>query len=169
MTTMTAEQLADLFALDAAPEIIAAEERHSTPVLTGQQRQGDVLVAPLVDVGSTPDVGNLVPVDDAGILVLAGGNDHVLTGRGPVFYAGATVGGPDLGMLTVGGNGVAWLEHTGHHAPLAIGAGTYLVCRQRTVVAVRALDSEPEAQPLAPLEARRDVEDPRPRWQLHAD
>lgn len=99
------------------------------PVLTGLQRQGDVLVAPARG-GKEP--GLRVPAE--GVPVVrgeAGGNTHLLVAvEGAVTWRAAAGGGQLLGAVTVPDGGVAGLLHPEHGATL-IGPGSYVVRRQR--------------------------------------
>lgn len=96
------------------------------PVLTGPQRQGDVLVVPrkrLTDAERS--VANTVP--PSGLAVVRGeatGNTHLLHGDGPVLWA-SKVSGLLLGLLEVGEGAVAYLIHTDEHGANAMGPGTY--------------------------------------------
>jgi hypothetical protein len=124
------------------------------PVLTGLQRQGDLIVLPVgvLPVAVRDRVAYLPtrpPVWLAGdpVVVLAGEHVHQLTGTGGATWAPTVTpagsGRLILGVLTVptdagspfleDGDPAAFLEHTGHHASLGIGPGRYLLRRQRAV------------------------------------
>lgn len=104
----------------------------SIPVLTGMQRQGDVLVIPaamLAQVEATK------PVPATGVPVVrgeAGGNTHALVADGPVFCdtREATVNNLTLATLTVPDGSVAYLAHP-EHGYSGIGPGSYVLRRQR--------------------------------------
>lgn len=102
------------------------EAEAEVPVLTGLQRQGDVIVIPM-----TPgQVSNLVPIPSEGVPVVrgeAGGNTHLLVGSGR--YARRDQGA-HLGTLVVDEGETAWLIHREHGAQ-GIGGGTYRLRRQR--------------------------------------
>ena len=98
------------------------------PVLTGMQRQGDVIVLPT----RAGEVTGLVPVPPEGVVVVrgeSGGNTHLLVADGNVRFAKRGVGA-DMGTLVVDEGAVAYLSHPEHGAQ-GIGAGTYYVRRQR--------------------------------------
>lgn len=102
-----------------ADDILAALE---VPVLSGPQRQGDVLIVP----GEGAAWGDLIP--PAGVAVVRGeatGNSHVLHADGPCAWAPGTDDGLVLGHLHVPGGAVAWLIHTEEHGANGIGPGGY--------------------------------------------
>ena len=99
------------------------------PVLTGMQRQGDVLVIPMRE----GKIAGLLPIPQEGIAVVRGengGNTHLLVAEGDVTYAPAQGRGQRLGSLLVGEGAVAYLTHP-EHGFNAIGAGSYVINRQR--------------------------------------
>ena len=135
-----------LWATPTPTDTAAAETRHEAPPLTGLQRQGDLLLIPFdaLDADAHAHLNTvplLVPVcldPDHPLTVLDGDHAHQVRGRGATSWAPA-VGTPTqtrgaLGVLVVPPCGNAWLEHTGHHAPLAVGPGRYLLRRQRAFV-----------------------------------
>ena len=103
------------------------------PVLTGLQRQGDIIVIPM----RTARVSGQNPVPPDGVAVVrgeAGGNTHLLVGGDPdvtVLWVSrqATAQDPDLGTLTVPDGGSAYLLHPEHGAQ-GIGPGDYIIRRQ---------------------------------------
>lgn len=98
------------------------------PVLTGMQRQGDLLIIPQ----RKGNVAGLVPVPAEGVPVVRGengGNTHTLFADGVVFYAPNPQRGQRLGTLVVE-KGVAYLGHP-EHGYNAIGVGSYTISRQR--------------------------------------
>lgn len=106
------------------------------PVLSGVQRQGDVLVIPkaLTDKQSAL----LKPVPLEGIAVVRGeatGNTHLLHGEGDVTWAPITdPRDPNavlLGVLKVAKRAVAWLIHTDEHGVTGIGPGSYVLHGKR--------------------------------------
>lgn len=103
------------------------------PVLTGLQAQGDVIVLP--SAGSRAAV---TPVPQQGVAVVRGengGHTHLLLAAGTVTWdpsatAGTNPSDLDLGTLTVAEGATAYLAHP-EHAYSGIGAGTYVLRRQR--------------------------------------
>lgn len=98
------------------------------PVVSGLQRQGDVLVVPH---RASKDKGQRVPAE--GIAVVrgeAGGNTHLLVADGPVSWRPVDNGGLDLGAVTVEDGSAAYLLHP-EHGGQGIGPGSYLIRRQR--------------------------------------
>lgn len=87
------------------------------PVLTGLQRQGDVLVIPT----APGQVAGLVDIPPAGTPAVQGQHTHLLVGDGA--YA-ARNDGIDLGTLVV--RTEVWMLHD-EHGGNAIGPGTYLL------------------------------------------
>jgi hypothetical protein len=123
MTTTYREAL-DRAGVTVPDETLADLE---VPVLTGVQRQGDVLIVPRGPLtGSDAERAAMVPAD--GVPVVRGeatGNTHLLmTDRGSgVSWLPAT--GLLLGVLTVPDGAVAHLIHTDEHGVNAIGPGIY--------------------------------------------
>jgi hypothetical protein len=112
----------------ALPEHIEAAAE--IPVLTGMQRQGDVIVLPT----RKGKVAGLEPIPAEGIAVVrgeAGGNTHLLIGSGR-FAARASRAGADLGTLVVEPGEATYLAHP-EHGYQGIGPGTYIVRRQRVM------------------------------------
>lgn len=94
------------------------------PVVTGLQRQGDVIVIP------TDNAGGGAPIPAEGVAVVRGengGNTHLLLGDGEWAPTGT---GLSLGVLTVPEDGVAVLAHP-EHGFNRIGPGVYEIRRQR--------------------------------------
>lgn len=98
------------------------------PVHTGLQRQGDVLVRPAKVTATTPVPKSGVPV----VRGENGGNTHAIVGDGPVFCDLRTASTRDLTLatLTVPKGSTAYLAHP-EHGYMGIGAGTYVISRQR--------------------------------------
>ena len=102
------------------------------PVLTGNQRQGDVLVLRVPDRHGGSPMG-------AGVTVVAvessQANTHVLLGDGTweanAGYESGREPGLVQGWLTVPDGGEAFLIHTDEHNALGFGPGTYEIRRQR--------------------------------------
>lgn len=154
--------LAELAALpEATPAQIEETRAASTPlppVITGMQRQGDLLVIPSSVLRSKPTTGVITPIDGP-VTVLSGTNEHVLAGAGTVTWA-STGASPDLGVLIVAPGAVATLTHTGHHGVHRIGPGEYVLRRQTAASAPAAVTVVPTvAQSWSPQDQPR----PRPR------
>lgn len=100
------------------------------PVLTGLQRQGDVLVLPDANAAAT------TPVPAAGVPVVRGengGNTHAIVADGPGVCCDtrtASARNLTLALLTVPEGSIAWLAHP-EHGYMGIGAGSYTLRRQR--------------------------------------
>jgi hypothetical protein len=102
-------------------------------VLTGAQRQGDVMIVP---ASSQKDHGRPVPVK--GVTVVRGetegGNAHILHNLdGECFWSPAPDAGTELvqGWLTVPDGSSATLIHTQEHNVIGIAPGSYEIKRQR--------------------------------------
>lgn len=100
------------------------------PVISGTQRQGDVLV---LQVDSTPAAG--VPLG-RGVNVVrgeSGGNTHALHGNATWHANPSAADKSELtqGWLTVPAGGEAFLTHEEEHSAIGIGPGTYEIRRQR--------------------------------------
>lgn len=100
------------------------------PILSGLQRQGDVLIVPSLRekpaATAVPSAGTPVVVGESG------GNTHAIHAEGDVRV---DVRAPEAGRLlaavvTVAPGATAWLAHP-EHGFLGIGEGTYEVRRQR--------------------------------------
>ncbi len=109
------------------PAHLAAQAE--VPVLTGAQRQGDIIALP-----TRPGADAGTPVPAEGVAVVrgeAGGNTHLLVADGAVTWR-ATSGDDrlELGTVTVPPGGVAWLLHPEHGAQ-GLGPGCYRIRRQR--------------------------------------
>ena len=116
----------------STPDLSHLEDAE-VPVISGMQRQGDVMVRP-----STPgQVAGLVPLTSEGVVVVrgeAGGNTHILRaldGSG-VMYAPNPRAEQRCGTLVVPEGAEAFLEHM-EHGFNGIGAGTYTVKRSRVL------------------------------------
>lgn len=100
------------------------------PVLVGLQRQGDVIVVPVV---SRPSAGH-APIPREGVPVVRGengGNTHLLLGGGTWRPVDSLDVRPLLiGELVVSDDTEAYLAHP-EHGYLGIGPGVYQVRRQR--------------------------------------
>jgi hypothetical protein len=109
--------------ITVADETIAALD---VPILTGVQRQGDVLVVPRKPL-TKAEKQMAQPVGAKPINVVVGeatGNAHMLQGEGEVTWQAKTTG-LLLGILTVSAGAVAWLIHTDEHGANGIGPGCY--------------------------------------------
>lgn len=101
------------------------------PVITGLQRQGDVLVLPAEQPGKTATT----PVPADGCPVVRGengGNTHAIVADGPVYCDVREASTTDLtlALLTVPEGSIAYLAHP-EHAYSGIGPGSYTIRRQR--------------------------------------
>lgn len=103
----------------------------TVPILTGLQRQGDVIVIPAADAAPAT-----TPVPSSGVAVVrgeAGGNTHTILADGPGICCDtrqATARDLTLATLTVPEGSTAYLAHP-EHAYTGIGPGTYSLRRQR--------------------------------------
>ena len=97
-------------------------------ILTGPQRQGDVMVLPVTTTRDGEPLGSGVTVVRA---ETNQANTHSLHGAGT--WAPNPNAGSELlqGWLTVPEGGEVFLIHTEEHSALGIGAGTYEIRRQR--------------------------------------
>lgn len=96
------------------------------PVLTGPQRQGDVLIVPRAPL-TAAERSQCQPVPSEGVAVVFGeatGNTHMLDADGPVLF-GRRNSGVQLGVVEVPEGSTAYLIHTDEHGANGIGAGTY--------------------------------------------
>ena len=122
--TVTYQRLAATHNVELPAHLVADAE---IPVLTGMQRQGDLLVIPH---RPGADAGQPVPAE--GVPVVrgeAGGNTHLLVAAGTVAWRPVAQAGTDLGTVTVT-DGAAYLLHPEHGAQ-GIAPGCYLIRRQR--------------------------------------
>lgn len=100
------------------------------PVLAGVQRQGDVLVRPMIGILAT------TPVPATGTPVVrgeSGGNTHTIyAADGPVYCDMATPSARSLrvAVLSVPEGSTAYLGHP-EHGYMGIGPGSYEIRRQR--------------------------------------
>lgn len=101
------------------------------PILTGAQRQGDVIVLPAEGAATTP-------IPQAGVVVVraetSAGNTHQLVnwdGRCFFDFAAQDDDSLVLGTLTVPEGASAYLVHSDEHGANGIGPGTYELRRQR--------------------------------------
>ena len=104
------------------------------PILTGAQRQGDVIVLPRPNRAPAT-----TPSPAAGVQVVraeASANTHsLMSWDGPGCFFDADTSGGDsglvLGTLTVPDGASAYLVHTEEHGANGIAPGTYELRRQR--------------------------------------
>ena len=109
------------------------------PVVTGVQRQGDVLVLPSQPPSCLPGFGRRQGLR-AGVVVVgseSSGHTHTLYGDGTVRRLAdptspAALPRPDatVAWLRVPAGGEAFLMHSDEHCALGIGPGTYQLRRQ---------------------------------------
>jgi hypothetical protein len=97
------------------------------PVLSGMQRQGDVLVLPAAVAASTA-----VPVSGTAVVRAEnGGNTHaVYAADGPAYCDTNAAEGLRVAALTVPDGSIAYLGHP-EHGYLGIAPGSYEIRRQR--------------------------------------
>ncbi len=104
------------------------------PILTGAQRQGDVIVLPRPNRAPAT-----TPIPPGGVQVVraeASANTHsLMSWDGPGCFFDASPDGGDaglvLGTLTVPAGASAYLLHSEEHGANGIGEGTYELRRQR--------------------------------------
>jgi hypothetical protein len=103
------------------------------PMLTGVQRQGDVLVLPRPNRKAA-----ITPIPATGVQIVraeASANTHMLLSWDGQCYFDTDPHGGDtgltLGTLTVPDGASAYLVHSEEHGANGIGAGTYELRRQR--------------------------------------
>jgi hypothetical protein len=103
------------------------------PMLTGPQRQGDILVVPCEP---PKDLGKLISA--RGVIVVrgetSGGNAHILHALdGECYWSPSPTADTKLiqGCLTVGDDSAATLLHTQEHNVIGVGPGFYEIRRQR--------------------------------------
>jgi len=131
MTITATRTIADLAEQTGVTVTTGHESDFEIPVLTGMQRQGDVLLIPSLD-GDAPTT----PVPASGCPVVRGengGNTHAIYADGPgvlcdTFAADATR--LRVATLLVPGGSTAYLGHP-EHAFQGIGPGRYEIRRQR--------------------------------------
>lgn len=102
------------------------EEDMTVPLLTGLQRQGDLLIRPVAEV----PFGDTVPREGIQLVVgEATGNTHWLHAVGDVtFRRGA---GQIVGYMIVPETATAYVIHTDEHGANGVGAGSYEIRRAR--------------------------------------
>jgi hypothetical protein len=128
MTVLTTAQAIALTGVEIHDHL---DRELSIPLLTGMQRQGDVLVRPHPN---RKPATSLVPA--VGVPIVRGengGNTHLLlTESGTVTWDWLPASGTDLtlGVLTVADGSAALLAHP-EHGYMRIGAGNYTIGRQR--------------------------------------
>lgn len=105
------------------------EAQADIPVLSGPQRQGDLIILPATrDI--TPKACKQVPPQ--GVAVVRGengGNTHLLVADGSVVWR-AFDGGQDVGVMEVAAGATAFLLHPEHGAQ-GFAPGQYVIRRQR--------------------------------------
>jgi hypothetical protein len=122
--------LSDLISAHGVEVLDHLDRQMSIPVLTGLQRQGDVIIIPDEKASAKTVVPN------SGTPVVRGengGNTHAIVAQGEgVFVDVSTPSVTQLRVatLTVKEGSVAFLAHP-EHGYMGIGAGTYTINRQR--------------------------------------
>jgi hypothetical protein len=126
----TAAVLSDLITTHGVDVLDHLDRDMEIPVLTGLQRQGDVIVIPdakAVATTAVPATGTPVVRGENG------GNTHAILAQGLgvlVDVRTPSTGDLRVATLTVPAGSVAWLAHP-EHGYMGIGPGTYTVNRQR--------------------------------------
>ena len=106
------------------------------PVLTGPQRQGDILIIPRPAAGKA-ELADMRPVPAKGVAVVIGeatGNTHLLQPEPGTEIHWTTTNrttGVNLGTIHIPTGGCGWLIHTDEHGANGIGPGTYTVHGKR--------------------------------------
>lgn len=121
----TLQHLIDTHGVDVLDHL---DRQADIPILTGMQRQGDVLVVPTTAPAAT------TPIPAVGVPVVRGengGNTHtIVAAPGDATCDLRTASTRDLTLAVLTVTGVAWLAHP-EHGYTGIGAGTYRLTRQR--------------------------------------
>lgn len=128
--TATLSTLIDQHGIDVLDHL---DREALVPVVTGLQRQGDVIVIPAAVARHAGQA--TTPVPTAGVPVVrgeAGGNTHAVVAEGDVRCDVREASAQDLtlAVLTVAEGATAYLAHP-EHAYSGIGPGTYVLRRQR--------------------------------------
>ena len=100
------------------------------PILTGPQRQGDVLIVPF----PVEHRGELVPAEGVAVVrgeSTTGSNSHILDGAPEAYWYPVNDDGVELGYLTVPDGSTAYLTHTDEHGCNGIGPGNYVLRGKR--------------------------------------
>jgi hypothetical protein len=97
------------------------------PVLSGAQRQGDVLIVPAAAREGGVPLGRGVEV----VRSEAGSNTHTLHGDGTWLVSPRARTDLVQGWLDVPEGGEAYLIHSGEHGAAGIAPGSYEIRRQR--------------------------------------
>jgi hypothetical protein len=121
----TYEEMLSLHNVQIPPHLL---DQVDVPVLTGLQRQGDIICRPIPGAGGV----QMVPVA-AGVQVIHGeatGNTHWLNGDAGVAWARVDRG-QVIGIVSVPEGATAYLTHTEEHGCNGIGAGVYELRRKR--------------------------------------
>lgn len=109
--------------------VITTVEDMDIPVLSGMQRQGDVIVIPADITATNPVPGGGTPV----VRGENGGNTHAIhAADGPVYCDVQTGSATDLRVaaLSVPEGSIAYLAHP-EHGFMGIAPGSYEIRRQR--------------------------------------
>lgn len=125
--TLTFAEVLGAHDITVADESLADIE---VPVLSGPQRQGDVLIVPRAPIGAS-ERATFTPVPPEGVTVVFGeatGNTHLLTAAdGVVLWSPAPQGRGSvlLGVVEVTEGATAYLIHTDEHGANGIAPGAY--------------------------------------------
>ena len=125
-------QLAQLIERHGIDVLDHLDRQVAIPIVSGLQRQGDVLVIP---AALAAGVEAATPVPSIGVPVVRGengGNTHAIVAEGVVFcdLKVADARNLTLATLTVAEGSIAYLTHP-EHGYSGIGPGTYVLRRQR--------------------------------------
>lgn len=126
---LTLAQILDRHDIDVPDELLADLE---VPVLTGPQRQGDILILPRAPLNDA-ERAHCHPVPREGIAVVIGeatGNTHMLDADGTVLFNRRDAG-VLLGVIEIPDGSTAYLVHTDEHGANGIGPGTYALHGKR--------------------------------------
>jgi len=132
----TLQALAERF---GCQDLAVAFPELDIPVLTGPQRQGDLLVLPSTLPADWPHTGS-VPLDGGVVVASSEVSDHThaLYGDGHALLLDISPQlqwwckpANTLAWLTVPIGGEAFLMHSDEHGALGIGPGTYRILRQQ--------------------------------------
>lgn len=122
--------LSDLITTHGVEVLDHLDRDMEIPVLTGLQRQGDVIVIPDAKASATTNV----PLSGTPVVRGEnGGNTHMILADGPGVCVDVQTPSPTLlkvATLTVAEGSVAFLAHP-EHGYMGIGAGSYTIHRQR--------------------------------------
>lgn len=125
----TTQTLATLTARHGIDVLDHLDQDVTVPILTGLQRQGDVIIVPNKKAAAK------ITVPATGVPVVKGengGNTHAILAEGTVYCdtRQATTRDLTLALLTIPAGSIAYLAHP-EHGYMGIGPGSYTIRRQR--------------------------------------